>query len=441
MEEFPVEIRRFITQKERTSLRNMNRRYDRGDLFDEVLIGLELLPTGDHALEASLKHLRELFYQTAKRDKFVVYEFFERYLLQVEDIDVAAESLTTLSYRNDKELDESIDARWRAEKASEGRETIRRRYIAKEIAFILAGRFAEQSLMPDFTDANIRMRVPDMIRVHKQRLEEVRQDVSDRALLARDRFHATVLDLTKRHMLPLRKATVDRCLQEVRTGVIDPFFGTTEEKWGEYKADTHTISFDPRIPKDRFYAVYTHEMVHALSGKTEKYGVFFPDEKEDDPDPDWGLYEVTRVGFSFGKARRKEGRTRGEYTWLNEAITELCTELISKRAYGYIEERAILMILMRFGLSWNMLTKAYFADDDPRMTSGHPTPRMRALFTESARLFGKRFLADLNLVIEHAPTKAARATVMQDIIAYSDQGKEAFVREVHRRAQMIRETA
>lgn len=350
----------------------------------------------------------------------------------MEDIDEVVEALTTLSYREDEEVHLFI----RATPGTPAFQEARHAFIAKEVAHVLMEGFIDGN-RDEFQTEPFIARTSEMVRVYRDWIEKKRESIRHQSESACERFYATSKELIEQGLLPLEPERVERCLKDLRIEVLDPFFGVTKELWGQHDAESYTILLDTSIPEKAFYHVFAHEVMHALSGKTEVLNSFFLVEANRELDTNTTLYHVPRSGISFRKMVTDRPRN-AEYTWLNEAITELCAEYFSHQTITYKEEQALLKLLIRLGLSWTSLLEAYFADDDLHAESTHPTPHVRALFRESERVFGKRFLADMNLIIESQPTKALRKTAITRILQYGEKEMSAFVEAVSEEASMMR---
>lgn len=432
------ERRRALKRHEREVLRQ-SQVVRREDVFDEVLLSLQNqdIPGFETLLKRRLQTLQQVFERAAERNPDTVRNFFEQYLIQAINPEAEAETLTTLSYADDEELDEILLDRPGVEAGSEAYKEARRQYVVHETAEVIAMNFVWKS-GTTFQDEAFLTRLPDMVRAYRAWLEKKREEILRQSDLARERFRSDIQELIRRRILPLRREEVEECLSTVRVDIIDPLVGVTRERWGHYQGKTHTVSFDPRIPQPLFYTVYAHEVFHALSGRTEWLSYHYFTEESREVNPDLALFEVPRLGFAAQK--RVKGRAEAEYTWLNEAVTELCTQLVSKEAYAYKDECALVRVLMKFGLSWKTLTKAYFADEDLRTNSVQATPHIRELFLEAERIFGKRLLADLNVLIENEPTKKHKKAVLQRLVKYGESDKLTFIETVLKEAQELRET-
>lgn len=429
-----IERRRLVTPQERAILRKSLGEREEGIFrhLSDLLLHRDI-PSIESVLRRHLQKLQETFENTAQRKPVIVQRFFARYLLQVTDIDEAAEALTSISYRDDEELHDFITV----EPGTAAFEKARHVFIAEEASNVLMEGFISGHGGEFQTEAFI-ARIPEMMRVYRNWIESKRESLLQQSELARERFRATSKELIEQGLLPIDDERVERRLEDLRVEVLDPFIAETEELWGEYDAKSHAILLDIHVPEEAFYHVFVHEVMHAISGKTEELNsIYFDGTESKELDPNTALYLVPRSGISMHKMETDIPK-RVEYTWLNEAMTELCAELFSHQTLSYKRETALLRLLIELGLPWGVLSNAYFADDDLHSENTHLTPHVRELFTESKRIFGKRFLSDMNLIIESQPTKVLRTSVLTRLLKYGEAGASALAEAVSEEAWAVR---
>jgi len=118
--------------------------------------------------------------------------------------------------------------------------------------------------------------------------------------------------------------------------------------------------------------VYTHEMMHALSGIAVLGG------KKNGED------------FSETRLQRLGMRIEGKFTWLNEAITEYLTLKIFNKedSNAYNNERRILQTMINKGVPESLFINAYFENQEP----GKGSPAIKKLIKTINEKCGTRFL-------------------------------------------------
>jgi hypothetical protein len=154
----------------------------------------------------------------------------------------------------------------------------------------------------------------------------------------------------------------------------DTLTATLEERWGSFDADHNTVIIAENVPDELKLNVFSHEMLHLISGRT----IMLWGEEE-------GIGEIRhqRIGTRFKASltetdRRKRKTSR--FRWLNEAITEMLAAEISgvKDPFAYGSEQDIVRELANRGkqtIGWNLFFNAYFENYDPGLP---PEERIRA---------------------------------------------------------------
>lgn len=196
--------------------------------------------------------------------------------------------------------------------------------------------------------------------------------------------------------LPISYEELRERLANVEVRFMDVYSASSSKKskLADYTLKKHVVRMNISDLKDQesFSATLSHELLHAVSGRSFVY-------RPDKTDEDLGSIKDQKLGLRFhGKHSR--------FTWMNEAITEdLNVEIRGGKDEAerrvYFHERGIVKLLRTAGenkIPEQILTDAYFEnvnfDPKERMAKWKT---LRAAINES---FYPRFLVDLDKHIE-----------------------------------------
>lgn len=165
--------------------------------------------------------------------------------------------------------------------------------------------------------------------------------------------------------------------------------------------------------------IYTHEMLHALSGRSL---VFYPRRLTNRQ-----TIINQRVGFHI-TPYRKTGfmpfKCVDRFRWLNEAVTEDITqEMMPRAGYStYHQERELLRLLQTSGefyISSDVIRRAYFENFDTDQPAGGRIPHWKRLQKQLKAAYGEPILVELDNIVR-------------------DQGIDAAISELYDRQNRLR---
>lgn len=168
---------------------------------------------------------------------------------------------------------------------------------------------------------------------------------------------------------------------------------------GDYNAEKNTVvlpsgdvGFSTESSKYAEYLeeVYTHEMLHALSG-LQLLG--------EDQDGQIVKARIQRMGLL----------TEGRLRWLNEAVTEnLSLKMIGKKNSPiYRTEREILQVIIERGVPEKMFLEAYFEESLPLSSKPAEENALKKLIKKINEKCGDRFLQDLDSAVDRQGVETA----------------------------------
>lgn len=145
--------------------------------------------------------------------------------------------------------------------------------------------------------------------------------------------------------------------------------------------------------------IYTHEMLHALSGRSL---VFHPLRLTDRQ-----TIINQRVGFHitpYNKHGFMPHKGKARFRWLNEAVTEDITqEMMSHAGYStYHQERELLRLLQtsgNFEISNDVIRKAYFENFDTNLPAGSRIPNWKRLQKQLKEAYGEPILVKIDNIV------------------------------------------
>lgn len=202
------------------------------------------------------------------------------------------------------------------------------------------------------------------------------------------------------------KQLADGRLKDTIFTLEDALTATLEERFGSFSIVNGKVSIAEQVPKDLEEHVFTHEALHALSGRTIIVRRF-------DGDP-YGAVEHQRVGlriYEFGKFEN--------FRWLNEAITEeLTLGLLEKEESKiYFAERYLMKLLGTNGsavIPFELFVNAYFEDYDPSKPPGERIPEWKKLYGAINEAYAPGFLTRLDAFVKANGIVAAFETMAKD---------------------------
>jgi hypothetical protein len=153
--------------------------------------------------------------------------------------------------------------------------------------------------------------------------------------------------------------------------------------------------------------IYTHEMLHALSGRSI---VFHPETLTDRQ-----TIINQRVGFRitpYTKSGIVSHRGKNRFRWLDEAVTEDITqEMMANAGYStYHQERELMRLLQtsgKFTIDSDVIRKAYFENLDAAMPAGGRLPYWKALQKRLKEAYDEPILVKIDNIVNEQGMHAA----------------------------------
>ena len=191
---------------------------------------------------------------------------------------------------------------------------------------------------------------------------------------------------------------VQERISNLEIELLDPMEALIQERLGDYDPVLHQLRVSTDVEISGLKHILTHEYFHAISGLSESADVPLRW-------PELSSYDFQKVGLSLGRTMKKRPGTPS-FEWLNEAVTEqLAAQFTHAPKQAYHEERRLLSLLLRNGLPKRVLLDAYFENYTGKKVTEHDLPKLRLFFNEGKKIFGPRFLIDLDLYVEYIDSK------------------------------------
>lgn len=172
----------------------------------------------------------------------------------------------------------------------------------------------------------------------------------------------------------------------------------TADRGGYFDSETDTVMIAQQDFENLGEHLYTHEMLHALSGRTLVLRTDAP--------LAYMEFEAQRIGFRFQNVKQ------GRFRWLNEAITEeLAIGLTGdKEDRIYKQERNLYKLLRTKGkmvIPEELFLAAYFENYDPSLPPGERIPQWKKLYSAINEAYEPGFLVRLDKMIQKGGIETA----------------------------------
>lgn len=212
--------------------------------------------------------------------------------------------------------------------------------------------------------------------------------------------------------LPLDGETFERRMSAVMgvTGV-DPLQAVIWRASGMYYPEDGVVSVIVlEADEQEMEETYTHEMVHALAGKTIMTKTYLSEVLYDDGTSETYNFDnhyVLRSGLGF--IDKGQGWKLG---WHDEAVTDSVTRrLLKRRPIGYFAHPGVVYDLLRRRgkevLPARLFEEAYFEDYNPTLPYGLRSPAWSRLVQGISRAYWPGFLAELDSIVERKGEEVA----------------------------------
>lgn len=230
-----------------------------------------------------------------------------------------------------------------------------------------------------------------MLRCNERSFKEVSYEFTQQLSQLRQVFQALARDAIQRGVLPITETVLNSRLQHTPTQLVDAFYSHLEPGiLGSF--DDGTIEISELLESDQREHAFTHEMFHALSGRTIMQ-IKSGEEQEAGISESDSWFKHLRIGTRFGTAPPR-------FRWLNEALTESLTmELLRKESRIYEKERRLLSIL-ETKVPRVLFLPAYFENFDPEKPADQRIPHWNALVKAINEAYGGGFLVRLDKFVQ-----------------------------------------
>lgn len=266
--------------------------------------------------------------------------------------------------------------------------------------------------LPDFEKLFFDVKgVPDkvleqMIVAHVQRFEIQLKSFDGGVQTWESQFKERITEKIDSGAYPLSAEILARRLQNTKVVLGDALRDDlTSDRGGLFNPETETVLIAQQGLRKYGEKIYTHEMFHALSGRTivEKKLEFMSERI--------GISHTQRIGLDF-----LEGRI-GRLRWLDEALTEFLTQdLLSQSDNTYAQERELFGLLQRQGkipIPQHLFLGAYFENYDPALPHGERIPAWKRLYGVVNDAYSPGFLVRLDDYVKAHGIKGA-IKIMKD---------------------------
>lgn len=425
--------------------------------IDQAVLRKSLETQLRQRLDAVRRHLRNAAdWMAGDIDKM-----FRQYFERQPDVEAAARRIG-LEYVGDERIEADAEQLWRWLKKVDptlpvSKEKIRRRLIAEEVADVLAQRL-EHDAMNEADDVIPDEMLLEILRDRKAWVEERKRMMVEQLDHVAPLVHERLLGAAKDGTLPVEALVVEERLAMLLVDVLDPLAYRFDDVYGEFDPEHHAVHLSAAIPYESEHAagvleqVYTHEVLHAISGQQELLVWTGMPEDEDDEVHKEQEYDrdgvQTRVGLRLSSGLKREqldweqSRRSRYLQWLNEAVTERLTQQISgiQEVNAYKLQREFLQRLIDAGLEEEVVKQAYF-ENDTRKEAGHRMPAMKELFDQTNKRFGRGFLLGLDALIRDGVKKskersiAAENNVISNLLRAWDKNRAIVIARAVKRGQ------
>lgn len=281
-------------------------------------------------------------------------------------------------------------------------------------ALLLGGKRVSVSRRPIPTKEEV-LQISDeelerLLRVHKTDFELTLERSKKLIIEFHSRFANKAEEKVASEKLPISHDFLRQRIEETKVTLIDALLEKTQDQGGSYNEKNGVF-----LSEQDFFPlgeeIYTHEMFHALSGRTiiTKVTNFtdMADElgltKEDIAQED---IRGERVGLFF--------RGKKRFFWLNEAVTEslkqelLVNNIRLQKHLTYKDEIRLFNLLVGKGqLDRKLFLEAYFENYDTNAPVGQKIPAWKRLSKAITDAYGSGFLVRLDKLVQRQGVKSA----------------------------------
>ncbi|MBI3109556.1 hypothetical protein HYZ06_00765 [Candidatus Daviesbacteria bacterium] len=230
-----------------------------------------------------------------------------------------------------------------------------------------------------------------MIIAHVQRFETQLNTFDTQIQAWNQQFKQQITEKIDGGAYPISPETLERRLRNTKVVLGDALRDDlTSDRGGQFDVEKETAMIAQQELRRRGEKVYTHEMFHALSGRT-----LVAKQPEPTPYSFGGVeFNAQRIGLRF------QADKMGRFRWLNEAVTEhLAQDLLSLSDSAYAPERELFRLLQQQGktpIPEDLFIGAYFENYDPDLPYGERIPAWKKLYGAINDVYSPGFLVRLD---------------------------------------------
>jgi len=212
------------------------------------------------------------------------------------------------------------------------------------------------------------------------------------------KFKEKFQKINKKYRLKIQKSRINKILNSIDLGYVDPLLGTLEKIDGSYRPDINRISLSPfEYNNDKKEIIFTHEALHAISGKTaiiKQITSTFGDFDDSDNTITSSELIIQKNGLNFFYSKDN----KNIFGFLDEGITQLLTEEILDKKTGYYqgEMNLVKKIVEKSNGKIELVDfyRAYFEDYEPN--AKNIILHWKSLQQKIKECYGDNFLNKLN---------------------------------------------
>jgi hypothetical protein len=247
-----------------------------------------------------------------------------------------------------------------------------------------------------------------LLRIHTENFKKKQAEFEKKLPRLLKSVRANLLTGIQKKQLPITKELIETRLSETTIRLQDALRAHLKELWGEYIPHTGNIYIAENVPDNYIKETLTHEVFHALSGRTAFLERYMDEENENEPAFDGTFDSVahqrTGAGFyedPFGSIER--------LGWLDEAITERLTMQLTKASTGsYPQERLLLDLLLSRGkhpVDPHFFVDAYFENYEP--SNPEKVPAWKTMVFVITKSYRPGFLVEIDKIVQERGVGAA----------------------------------
>lgn len=243
-------------------------------------------------------------------------------------------------------------------------------------------------------------RLPDnlyrrILEIHVAAYEVKNQELQEQLPAMQEKFLGLLQPYINKNNLPLTPEFLQRRLAEVPVRAGDIIgYSISSGLLGDFDAQNDVVVIpleeitivtpNMKTRAERQFYTYTHEMLHALSGRTI-----------------YGNIREADNSLLSSRVQRLGLLAEGRFRWLNEAMTErINLDLLNEKEGSYPQERALLDLLIQQGISYSHLQRAYFEQHVPKKETSSLVS-WREMMKDFNQTFKPGFLVKLDKYIHH----------------------------------------